>query len=315
MPRAAAPAASAAAQSQQPLLPSSSVQHTLPNTAEQSVRRTERRAACIAVAFVVMFVVSAILFATNKTAVAEWFSRVGDALARLPVPLTILLLGVVVLLSSGIPGPIHGPLLLLSGYVLGFEVAFITMYPFHVLGDLCVFALARRCCAATASRVVARRTKLATLAGAVQHGGLKLVLLIKFTPAPPVVTSGALATFGAPVWQFVVATLIECLPKTAMPTFVGSSAKSLVAAIAGTDASVPSGGGEDGSGSDAADGTSSSTVANHLNLALMVSGVAATVISVCLIAAYTRRELQRITAATTAARGSASMATCTVVRR
>ena len=100
-----------------------------------------------------------------------------------------------------------------------------------------------------------------------------------------------------------------------MPTFVGSSAKSLVAAIAGTDASVPSGGGEDGSGSDAADGTSSSTVANHLNLALMVSGVAATVISVCLIAAYTRRELQRITAATTAARVSASMATCTVVRR
>jgi uncharacterized membrane protein YdjX (TVP38/TMEM64 family) len=101
---------------------------------------------------------------------------VGDALARLPVPLTILLLGVVVLLSSGIPGPIHGPLLLLSGYVLGFEVAFITMYPFHVLGDLCVFALARRCCATTASRVVARHTKLATLAGAVQHGGLKLVL-------------------------------------------------------------------------------------------------------------------------------------------
>ena len=255
---------------------------------EQSGRRTARGAACVAVAFVGIVVVSVILFAVNKAAVAKWFARVGDALERLPMPLAILLLGMVVLASSIVPGPIHGPVLIMSGYIFGFRVAFITMYLFQTLGDLLAFAAARRCCVSAASKMVTRHTKLAALAGAVQHGGLKLVLLIKFIPGPPVLGTFVLATFAVPFWQFSIATLIECIPHTAMPVFVGSSAESLIAAITGAD-SV-----EGGSVSGATGG--SSTIASHLELALMVIGLAAAVIGACVIAAYTRRELRRITA-------------------
>lgn len=165
-------------------------------------KRAERRAACLCATLVAIIIGGTMLYYFDEKWVTSEAQIMADYVEGLSTPATIGVLGAAVFIGNFIPGPIQGASIITAGYVLGLEVGFLSMYPFHTGGEWALFLAARCCCTGSAVAILQKRKQLAAAQRAILSGGLKMVVLIKLIPFPPLIINPSLAGMGVPFWQF-----------------------------------------------------------------------------------------------------------------
>ena len=83
-----------------------------------------------------------------------------ESIKELSDPVKMAVIGGALIVESVIPVPLYGITLLASGFVLGFPLAFLTVYPATIIGSTLMFLLSRNCCLGSARAVIESRRNL-----------------------------------------------------------------------------------------------------------------------------------------------------------
>ena len=145
------------------------------------------------------------------------------------------------------------------------------VYPAHNFGETACFLLARHCLLERTTALLQRKPTLGALQTAVQRGGLKVLFLLKLTPAPPFWEALLFASVRVDFFDFALVFYSVNLLRVPILCWISASAGDLLTATSGE-------GGASGMGS-----------------ALAWLGVIAGVLSLVFLTVCTRRELARLT--------------------
>ena len=201
----------------------------------------------------------------------------------------------IIILESLSPLPVLSITLVASGFVLGFPTAFFFAYPPTVLGSCLLFLLAKSCCLKSATSVIADRPKLKAITGAIKHGGLKLVILIRVAPTPVFWATIMFATCEVSLHEFAIAYALVNLKYT-LYCYMGAATGDIMTALTGEPQDAGAGALVEGSASGSWDSFEPEPVdptTNTLQHAITVAGLVSGIVALAVVGRYTKAELAK----------------------